>query len=112
MTTTRTTTPKLGAKGGKIRAGGKPGRSDPRGNSYTRRARKEWMLKPESGFGGTGTEVLCTHCHTPLNYDTVEADRKEPGGPYARHNIQPACRSCNLSRSNKEHWTPPKAQQG
>lgn len=109
MTVTPITTPR-GTQGGKIRAGGRPGRSDPRGNAADRRVRKNWMLSPGAGFGGNGTEVLCTHCHTPLNYDTVEADRKEPGGSYARPNIQPACRNCNLSRSNKTSWTPPKAQ--
>jgi 5-methylcytosine-specific restriction endonuclease McrA len=93
-----------------IRAGGRPGRTDPRGNSYTRRARKNWMLTSpqfERTPGTEGHEVMCTHCKTPLTFDTVEADRKVPGGPYARHNVQPACRNCNLQRSNNPTWKGP-----
>lgn len=87
----------------------RPG-GEKRGNSYARRARKDWMLSPQAGFGGNGREVQCKHCHQPLTFKTVEADRKIPGGSYRRDNIQPACRTCNLARSNNSSWTPPKAE--
>jgi len=104
-------TQQFGAMGGKIRAGGRPGRSDPRGNSTDRRNRKNYLLSPKAGFGGNGINVPCVHCETPVTYDTVEADRKIPGGTYARSNIQPACARCNKQRSNNESWVPPKAQE-
>src|SRR6185437_8063130 len=94
-----------------MRAGGSPGRTDPRGSAAARRARKNWMLSSPQFKRTPGTEghqVQCTHCSKPLTFDTVEADRIKPGGPYARHNVQPACRSCNLGRSNNEHWKGPK----
>lgn len=91
----------------KIRAGGRPGRTDPRGNSYARRRRKEKLLSdPQFKHNASHPEpnVHCVHCGTMLTYDTVEADRKEPGGTYAYHNIQPSCRTCNSLRSNNPTW--------
>jgi 5-methylcytosine-specific restriction endonuclease McrA len=84
---------------------------DKRGNSHARRQRKEWMISPQGNFGGNGREVQCVHCHQPLTYDKVEADRKIPGGSYRRDNVQPSCRSCNNARSNNTSWTPPKVSQ-
>lgn len=103
-------TRQFGAQGGKIRAGGRPGRSDPRGSSESRRRRKSYLLSPQAGFGGNGVEVPCVHCDTPVTYDTVEADRKIPGGTYARSNIQPSCKRCNQARSDNTSWIPPKIQ--
>lgn len=78
------------------RAGG-----DKRGSSQDRARRKIWMLSPEAGFGGNGESVPCAlGCESVLTYTTVEADRKIPGGSYRRENIQPACRPCNLARSD------------
>lgn len=77
------------------RAGG-----DRRGSSGDRRRRKLWMLSPAAGFGGNGTKVPCVFCEAMLDYSTVEADRKIPGGSYRRENVQPACRACNLARSD------------
>lgn len=78
-----------------MRAGG-----EKRGNSYDRKARKLWML---STFGD-GTKCPCTHCHAMLGYAEVEADRIIPGGRYSHDNVQPACRGCNLARSNDPTW--------
>lgn len=78
-----------------VRAGG-----DKRGSAADRRSRKLWMLSPQAGFGGTGTKVPCVFCEAMLDYATVEADRKIPGGSYRRSNVQPACRPCNLARSD------------
>jgi len=72
-----------------------------RGNSTDRRNRKNWMLRT----WGDGEKCLCVFCAAMLDYDSVEADRIQPGGPYVRSNVQPACRSCNLSRSNNVEWT-------
>lgn len=76
-----------------------------RGNSKDRAARKMWMLK---SFGN-GETCPCVHCGTKLTFVTVEADRIIPGGSYRRENVQPACRRCNLARSNDLNWTPVRA---
>jgi hypothetical protein len=63
------------------------------------------MLSEAAGFGGDGMTVACVHgCGSMLTFETVEADRIIPGGPYARHNTQPACRTCNLMRSDNAEW--------
>lgn len=80
------------------RAGG-----DRRGSNKDRSDRKVWMISPIAGFGGDGTKVPCSHCGCMLDYDTVEADRKEEGGSYRHSNIQPSCRSCNVRR-NRRDW--------
>ena len=89
------------------RAGG-----DKRGNAASRRARKQWLLgaieDPRLGwapFGGNGTEVPCVFCEKSLTFATVEADRIVAGGSYRRENVQPACRPCNLARSDDDELT-------
>lgn len=57
---------------------------------------------------GDGQVAPCVHCCRPLTFETVEADRIEPGGSYARVNVQPSCRQCNLARSDKAEWVPPR----
>jgi 5-methylcytosine-specific restriction endonuclease McrA len=82
------------------RAGG-----EKRGNSADRRRRRLWMLAK----WGDGTTCPCTHCDATLDKHTVEADRIIPGsrgGTYRRENIQPACRTCNLARSDNVAWAP------
>jgi 5-methylcytosine-specific restriction endonuclease McrA len=79
----------------RVRAGG-----EKRGNASDRRARKLWMLRT----WGNGVTCPCVHCNSVLSYETVEADRIIPGASYRRENVQPACRSCNLDRSNKVEW--------
>ena len=73
-----------------------------RGNSADRRARKAWILRQF----GNGEACPCAHCARTLTYGTVEADRIAPGGSYRRENLQPACRKCNLARSDNVAWTP------
>jgi 5-methylcytosine-specific restriction endonuclease McrA len=89
------------------RAGG-----DKRGSAATRRARKQWMLGAIEDrtlgwapFGGNGTTVPCVFCKESLTFATVEADRIVPGGSYRRENVQPACRACNLARSDDGELT-------
>jgi len=78
------------------RAGG-----DRRGSSADRKRRREWLVSPASGFGGDGVTVACYwECGRELTTVTVEADRIVPGGSYRRDNIVPACRPCNLARSD------------
>jgi hypothetical protein len=79
----------------------RPG-GEKRGNNTDRRNRKLKLLR----VYGDGTTVCCVWCPAVLTYDTVEADRKIPGGSYRFDNVQPACRRCNLSRSNNVDWTP------
>jgi len=73
-----------------------------RGNSYARRARKLWML----ATWGDGEKCPCVFCGISLSFETVEADRIIPGGTYRRENVQPACRPCNLSKSDNPNWAP------
>lgn len=83
------------------RAGG-----EKRGNSTDRRRRRLWML----ARWGDGTTCQCVHCCCELTERTVEADRIIPGsrgGTYRRENIQPACRSCNVARSDNVAWLAP-----
>ena len=81
-----------------------------KGSSYSRRARKQWMLSPEAGFGGNGETVPCAfHPDELLTYSTVTADRIIPGehgGTYRRSNLRPACLSGNSSRKANLDWTP------
>jgi 5-methylcytosine-specific restriction endonuclease McrA len=69
---------------------------DKRGKAADRRRRKTWML---AMFGDTAT-APCIHCGKGLDFKTIEADRIIPGGSYARQNIQPSCRPCNIRRGN------------
>jgi hypothetical protein len=83
------------------RAGG-----DKRGSNGDRKKRREWLVSPEAGFGGNGSEVKCFwECGRELNVWIVEADRIVPGGSYRRDNIVPACRPCNLARSDDAFLT-------
>jgi len=74
---------------------------DHRGSAASRRSRKNWML----ATWGDGVACPCVHCDCELTFATVEADRIVPGGAYARSNVQPSCRSCNLARSDDASWT-------
>lgn len=74
---------------------------DKRGSAAARRARKVWML----ATWGDGEKCPCVHCGCELDFATVEADRIVPGGSYRRDNVQPACRGCNLARSDNEGWS-------
>ena len=83
------------------RAGG-----DRRGSSGDRRRRRWWLVSPEAGFNGNGESVECFwDCGRRVYAETwlgpvVEADRQIPGGSYRRDNIMPACRPCNVARSD------------
>jgi hypothetical protein len=77
------------------RAGG-----EKRGSAADRRARKAWMLRT----WGNGETCPCVFCGRAVNFETVEADRIIPGGSYRRDNVQPACKPCNLSKSDQPNW--------
>ncbi len=81
-------------KGG--RAGG-----DKRGNAAQRRARKGYLLT----LWGDGETCPCIYCGYSLVSATLEADRIIAGGSYARTNVIPACRSCNVARLDKTIWS-------
>jgi hypothetical protein len=80
------------------RAGG-----DKRGSSADRRRRREWLL---ATFGDGEIAPCWWGCGRDLDQATVEADRIIPGGSYRRDNIVPACRPCNLARSDDGDLTP------
>lgn len=86
-----------------------------RGNTETRRKRREWLVStfradkdvddlqhlrlPSDGVPlGQGTPACrCYRCGALLTVDTVWVDRIVPGckgGTYARNNIRPACGPC------------------
>lgn len=73
---------------------------DKRGNSYRRRARREWIMSAAAGFGGNGRTVPCYHCGARLR--KPEIDRfplcGHGGGRYVRSNIVPSCGPCNRRR--------------
>ncbi|WP_217996825.1 HNH endonuclease [Nocardioides jensenii] len=99
--------------------------SDQRGSSYTRRRRREWLVKtyranrdvtvPKPGVIENGGSLpggrislrddvidvpacRCYRCGALLTVDTVTVDRIIPGckgGTYRRDNIRPACGDCN-----------------
>lgn len=69
------------------------------GNSYARRARKQWILD----HWGNGTHVWCYRCPTLLDFLTLTVDRIIPGargGKYTRDNIRPSCGPCNVETGN------------
>jgi NAD-dependent SIR2 family protein deacetylase len=74
------------------RAGG-----EKRGKASDRRKSKHNLLHHH----GDGATAPCTWCGTPLTFETIERDRIVPGGPYRMVNLVPACRRCNLERSDK-----------
>ena len=79
---------------------------DVRGSNEDRRRRKIWMLwhhDRDLPFD----RCRCVHCGWILNYETVQADRIEPGGSYRRENVQPACAECNRMRGNDPDWVFP-----
>jgi len=88
------------------RAGG-----DKRGSAASRRARKTWLLSQpqwQDASKGTvpGESCMCVfECGTVLTFATVEADRIIAGGSYRRGNVQPACRPCNLAKSDDDTLT-------
>lgn len=81
------------------------GESDKRGPAKARRVRRKWLLStPE--FGGDGVRVQCAlhlseSCKGVVDNATMQVDRIIPGcygGGYARWNIRPSCRPCNIAR--------------
>lgn len=71
-----------------------------RGSAADRRARRAWILRTF----GNGVVAPCVHCAGLVDDSTLEVDRIVPGGSYRRENIQPSCKPCNLSRSNRADW--------
>lgn len=83
------------------RAGG-----DKRGNAAARRASKTRLLSDprwQADITLPGTSCMCAwNCGTVLTFATVERDRVAAGGSYRYANLQPACRPCNLARSDDD----------
>lgn len=78
--------------------------SNERGNTRTRRQRRQWLLDTF----GDGETAPCYRCGEELDDSTVQADRIKAGmdgGTYERGNIRPACGPCNIATGNqlREH---------
>lgn len=87
------------------------GEADRRGSNRNRRASRQWLLDTF----GNGVITSCTWCPAlvanrehvgpwrigdqVLEVVLLERDRLEPGGPYARWNLVPACGPCNKARA-------------
>lgn len=92
-----------------MRAGG-----EKRGNCRDRAARKRWMLETfDTDLGPDRARCrlrISSVCVEVLDFHSVTADRKDPGGTYARANVQPACRPCQnrqgalITREKREQW--------
>jgi hypothetical protein len=76
----------------------RPGYIDKRGNASDRARRRAWLLCTyDVDLGPERARChlrLSADCHRVVDADTLSVDRKERGGTYARHNIQPACKPC------------------
>lgn len=76
----------------------RPGYIDKRGNAKDRARRRSWLLAEFDVDLGPGRArchlTLSTLCLRLVDEVTLSVDRKQPGGTYARHNIQPACKPC------------------
>lgn len=71
-----------------------------RPNSYQRRARKYYLLVKH----GDGQTCPCYFCKSELTFKSLTLDRRKPGsrgGTYAKQNLIPACRGCNIRRGDK-----------
>ncbi|HEY2066353.1 MAG TPA: hypothetical protein VGG84_10380, partial [Gemmatimonadaceae bacterium] len=78
--------------------------SNERGSSYERRRRKQWLLSPDSGFGGDNITVPCWECLTHVTFDSMFVDRIIPGelgGTYRRGNIRPHCEACSCRQGQR-----------
>lgn len=81
-----------------VRLVSRPGYVDRRGNNQSRARRREWLLvtfDPELGDDRARCRLaLDGRCLEVVDAATLSVDRIEPGGSYARGNIQPACQPC------------------
>lgn len=76
----------------------RPGYVDKRGSNKDRQRRRTWLLTEKDVDLGPGRArcalKLAVACVRVVDEVTLSVDRIEPGGTYARHNIQPACKPC------------------
>jgi hypothetical protein len=82
---------------------GKDNHVNARGNTRDRRARRMFLLNPESGFGGDSVHVPCWECRHLVDYTSMVVDRILPGcrgGTYQRTNIRPQCHGCANAQSH------------
>lgn len=85
-----------------------------RGNCRDRARRREWLLANfDKDLGPERARCwldLSPACLEFLNITTLTVDRIHPAGSYARDNIQPACRPCQvlqgalITRERRAEW--------
>lgn len=84
----------------------RPGYIDKRGNHKARKARRLWLLATfDVDLGPDEARCalsLSADCIQIVNMQTLSVDRKEIGGTYRRHNIQPACKPCQDKQGGLE----------
>jgi hypothetical protein len=91
------------AKGHRARRG--CSNTNARGNSESRRRRRQWLLDTY----GDGTTAACWLavpgvCAGPVTAETISVERVTPGhagGTYRRDNIRPACSACQSHQGGK-----------
>lgn len=71
---------------------------DKRGSAKDRARRRAWLMCTyDVDLGPDRARChlrLSAFCEREVTIETLSVDRKEMGGTYARHNIQPACKPC------------------
>lgn len=93
-----------------MRAGG-----ERRGNNRDRARRRAWLLEtfdPDLGPDKARCHLfgLSDRCLGTVDALTLTVDRIEPGGPYCRDNIRPACKPCQaaqgalITNSARHQW--------
>lgn len=73
-----------------------------RGNTRDRARRRAWLLAHfDADLGPERARCwldLSPACLVEVTASTLTVDRINPGGSYARSNIQPACRPCQVTQ--------------
>lgn len=86
-----------------------------RGNNRDRARRRAYLLAefdPDLGPGRARCHLfgLSDGCLEVVDARTLTVDRIEPGGPYCRDNIRPACKPCQnlqgalITRERRHQW--------
>jgi hypothetical protein len=91
----------------------RPG-GDKRGSATSRRRRRAWLLATfDQDLGPDLARCwldLSPACLVTVDARSLTVDRINPGGSYARGNIQPACRPCQVVQGGQLHLMSPESR--